>query len=136
MPILIQRFPQDKGGIFMDKQRWQAIGCGLAAGAVNGLFGAGGGMLLVPLLQRFRLLEQRALFASALAIMLPMSMVSFGVYYLKGAVELGQALPYCVGGFAGGLIGGLVYRKIPTALLHRALGLLILWGGVRLLLKM
>lgn len=108
--------------------------CGGAAGIANGLLGAGGGMLLVPLLRLFELADDRELFASAVAVMLPISLVSFAVYLLNGAVNLGQALPYCIGGLAGGLLGGLLYKKIPTLWLHRALGLLILWGGVRLLL--
>lgn len=117
----------------MDRTRWKAIGCGIAAGLVNGLFGAGGGMVLVPLLQRLRLAEGQKLFASALAVMLPMSAVSVAVYAVTGSLEFSTALPYCAGGLAGGLIGGAVYRRIPTRWLHRVLGLLILWGGVRIL---
>ena len=108
--------------------------CGGAAGVANGLLGAGGGMLLVPLLRLFRLADDRELFASAIAVMLPVSLVSFLIYLLHGAVEPLQALPYCLGGLAGGLLGGLFYQKIPTLWLHRALGILILWGGIRLLL--
>ena len=32
-----------------------------------------------------------------------------------------------------GILAGIFYKKIPTTLLHRAMGLLILWGGLRLL---
>ncbi len=116
------------------KINWKAALSGAAAGAANGLFGAGGGMILVPLLQRLKLLKDRELFASAIAIMLPISLVSFAVYYCKGTVDFSTALPYLLGGVGGGLLGGIFYRKIPTAFLHKALGILILWGGVRLLL--
>ena len=118
----------------MQKINWRAALCGAAAGAANGLFGAGGGMLLVPLLRRQKALDDRALFASAIAIMLPVSVISFLIYYLHGAVSFFAAAPYLLGGLPGGLLGGLLYRKIPTVYLHRALGLFILWGGLRLLL--
>lgn len=118
----------------MARINWKAAICGAAAGAANGLFGAGGGMLLVPLLKRQKLLEDRELFASAIAVMLPISLVSFLVYYLRGAVNLSAAWPYLLGGLVGGLLGGVFYRKIPTKFLHKALGIFILWGGVRLLL--
>lgn len=118
----------------MKKIHWQAAAAGTAAGFINGLFGAGGGMILVPLLQRVLHLEDRQCFPTALAIMLPISLVSIWVYGQTGALDWKQALPYLITGLAGGLIGGLLYRKIPTKLLHKALGLLILWGGVRLLL--
>lgn len=118
----------------MGKINWKAVLSGTAAGAANGLFGAGGGMLLVPLMRRQKLLEDRELFASAIAIMLPISLVSFVVYYLRGTVDLTAALPYLLGGLAGGLLGGVFYRKVPTTFLHKALGIFILWGGIRLLL--
>ena len=52
----------------MQKQHWLRYGiCGAAAGAVNGLFGAGGGMVLVPMLIRFAGLEDKKAFSSATA---------------------------------------------------------------------
>ncbi|MCQ2419441.1 MAG: sulfite exporter TauE/SafE family protein [Clostridia bacterium] len=115
----------------MRKFNWKAAIAGALAGLVNGLFGAGGGMVLVPLMERNKLLKPREIFASAIAVMLPISAVSFLIYYLRGSVDFTAALPYLLGGAAGGLLGGLLYRKIPTKLLHRALGLFILWGGIR-----
>lgn len=119
---------------FEDRPKLGAAVCGSLAGLANGLLGAGGGMLLLPLLRLLHLAEDRELFATALAIMLPISLTSFSVFLLLGTADPLQALPYCIGGFAGGLLGGLLYKKIPTLWLHRAMGLLILWGGVKLLL--
>lgn len=119
------------GGIFLRKFNWKAAIPGALAGLVNGLFGAGGGMVLVPLLERKGLIRPREVFASAIAVMLPISAVSFMIYALHGSVDFGAAMPYLLGGAMGGLIGGLLYRKIPTKLLHKALGLFILWGGIR-----
>ena len=55
---------------------------GAAAGLVCGLFGAGGGMVLVPLLVRFCRMESKTAFASALSVMLPVSRVSLAVHAL------------------------------------------------------
>ena len=41
---------------------------GLGAGAVNGLFGAGGGMVLVPLLTLLAAIEEKAVFPSSVSI--------------------------------------------------------------------
>ena len=46
--------------------------CGALAGAANGFFGGGGGMVLVPLLTRLCGLEQRRAFATSVAIILPL----------------------------------------------------------------
>ena len=107
---------------------------GALAGTANGLFGAGGGMILVPLLTRLCKLEDRKAFTTAISIILPLCLVSLLVYTLHGAVDYLGALPYLLGGFFGGLLGGRIYQKIPTILLHRLLGALILYGGLRSLL--
>ena len=54
---------------------------GAAAGAVNGLFGAGGGMLLLPLLHRLTDLREHEAFACSVCTMLPLSVVSLVVYW-------------------------------------------------------
>lgn len=112
----------------------KAAFCGAAAGIINGVFGAGGGMLLVPLLQRFGLAKDRELFASALCVMLPVSAVSFAVHLLKQSVDWKTALPCCIGGLVGGLLGSLLLPKLPLKWLHLGFGLLILYGAVRQLL--
>lgn len=52
----------------------------------------------------------------------------------KWGIGVPAAVPYLVGGAVGGCLAGLLYPKIPTKWLHRALGLLIVYGGVRLAL--
>jgi len=108
--------------------------CGLAAGAVNGLFGAGGGMVLIPLLGMIGKLQEEELFPSCLCIILPLCLVSLLTGWVQGTVTLSPALPYLPGSAIGGLLAGFFGRKIPVKWLHRVLGVLILWGGVRYLL--
>ncbi len=108
---------------------------GAAAGLVNGLLGAGGGMLLVPLLVGWCGLEDKHAFATAISIILPLSLVSIVVYALKAPLPLTEAWPYLLGGAAGGVLGGLLFKKMTAGLLHKLLGAVILWGGVQLLLR-
>lgn len=107
---------------------------GAAAGAANGLFGAGGGMILVPLLTRWGKLEDKKAFATSISIIAPLCLVSIGIYFFQGTLDVGLAVPYLIGGFFGGLLGGKLFRKIPAGFLHKALGIIILYGGVRSLL--
>ena len=62
------------------------------------------------------------------------SLVSLGIYAAKGMLPLLDALPYLIGGAGGGVLAGLLFRKVPARALHLTLGALILLGGVRLLL--
>ena len=116
------------------KTRWGVTAAAVLAGAVNGLFGGGGGMVLLPLLQRSGGLEDRRLFATSLAIIFPMCLISGAVYLLQGGVSLGDAMPYLLGGLAGGAIGGLTFSRVPVTWLKAVFALFLLYGGVRYLL--
>ena len=112
------------------------MGCilaGLGAGAVNGLFGAGGGMVLVPLLSLLTSLEDDEIFSSSIAIILPICLVSLTVTGLSQGIPWGESFPYLIGSAAGGVLAGFFGQKIPTIWLHRSLGILIIWGGIRYL---
>jgi len=106
---------------------------GFCAGAVNGLFGAGGGMVLVPLLSLLTSLEDAQIFGASIAVILPVCIVSIITTAITGTVFWQDALPYLIGSAAGGIAAGFWGQKIPVKWLHRALGILIVWGGIRYL---
>ncbi|OUN04162.1 hypothetical protein B5G43_14740 [Flavonifractor sp. An92] len=108
---------------------------GAAAGLVNGLFGGGGGMVLVPLLAGYCHLEERKAFATSVAIILPLCVLSAVLYALRGALDVVQALPYLAGGLIGGFLGGRFFKGVKLVWLRRGFGLLLLYGGIRALLR-
>ena len=106
---------------------------GLSAGMVNGLLGAGGGMILVPLLTFLTPLKEDEIFPVSVSIMFPVCMVSLSVIALTEGLPWKEAFPYLIGSTAGGCLAGTFGKKIPVKWLHRGLGILILWGGIRYL---
>ena len=106
---------------------------GIAAGTVNGLFGGGGGMILVPILTHYTRIEETKVFPCSVSIILPICIISLCAQLLDGKLPFREAWPYLVGGAIGGFLSGYAGNKIPTKYLHRILGILILWGGVRYL---
>lgn len=105
---------------------------GACAGAVCGLLGAGGGMLLVPLLQSFVRLPEEQVFPASVSVMLPVTAVS--LLMTPWAPEVvPMIVPCLIGSAIGGLAAGLWGKKVPTLWLHRVLGGLIVWGGIRCL---
>ena len=113
--------------------QWGAALAGMGAGVVTGLFGAGGGMVLVPLLGLLTPLQQEQIFPSSVSIILPICLVSLLFSAGQGRWDFAAALPYLLGSATGGLLAGKWGKKIPVLWLHRVLGIFILWGGWRYL---
>lgn len=115
------------------KKHFGYILAGLAAGTVNGLLGAGGGMLLVPLLTLAGDLKERDVFPTSVAVILPICLVSLSISPGLNSLPWTEAWPYLIAAIPGGILAGLFEKKIPVKWLHRVLGILILYGGVRYL---
>ena len=115
------------------KKNFSYVAIGCIAGTINGLLGAGGGMVLVPLLSAFTDIEADSQFPSSIAILLPICIVS--LLFSPGWENFCfmTALPYLLGSVLGGICAGIWVKKIPGTWLHRGLGVLILWGGIRYL---
>lgn len=114
----------------MDSKLRYAL-AGALAGLTNGLFGGGGGSVLVPLLTGYCGMDQRRAFATSVAVILPLCVLSAVIYLLRGSLDWQTALPYLAGGAAGGWAGGRFFKGVSMVWLRRAFGLLLLYGGVR-----
>lgn len=106
---------------------------GAAAGLVNGLFGGGGGMVLLPRLSKSGL-AQKCAFATCVAIIFPICLISAAVFLLRTAFDWLVALPYLIGGAIGGVLGGKLFKNISNVWLRRLFAAFMLYGGVRYLL--
>ncbi len=109
---------------------------GLLAGFTNGLLGAGGGILIVfgmtPLLASDRE-GQRDVFANALAVMMPVSIVSVVSYLLAGRFDDSPFAVYLLPAVAGGLLGGFLLDRLKLPLLKRLFALIVIWSGLYML---
>ena len=90
-------------------------------------------MVLVPLLRILTDWDDRKIFSSSVAIILPVCVVSLTVSAMSSAIPWTQALPYLAGSALGGIGAGILGKQIPVCWLHRGLGILMLWGGIRYL---
>ena len=104
---------------------------GLCAGAVNGLFGAGGGMVLVPLLTLLSDLDDNDIFPASVSIILPVCLISLSFSYKSDTAPAPILLAYIITSAVGGILAGILGKKLPTKWLHKFLGVIILWGGIR-----
>ena len=104
------------------------------SGLVNGILGAGGGMVVVPTLEKNGVKPEKA-HATALAVMLPISAFSASVYFFTGRADLLSALKYIPSGVLGALFGAWLLPRIPERMLKLLFGLFALWAGGRSFFK-
>lgn len=116
------------------KQNIKTAFGGLTVGILNGLLGAGGGMIAVPLLKNMGL-SQKESHANAVAIILPITVLSAVLYLYNGYVNLGDAFPYIPTGLIGAFAGTFILSKISPVLLKKVFGGLMIYAGIRLLIK-
>ncbi|MBR6400402.1 MAG: sulfite exporter TauE/SafE family protein [Firmicutes bacterium] len=116
----------------MTKKRCAAV-IGLAAGICNGLFGSGGGTIAVPCMEKFMSARAHKAHATAVALILPLSLIS-GIIYLYGGIPLREIVLACAGGAAGGYIGARLLKKIKVPTLHKIFGVFMLVGGIRMII--
>ena len=107
---------------------------GLISGFANGLFGSGGGMIVVPMLEKADIEPQKA-HATSLAIILPLSILSSIIYFNFGNFSFMEALKFIPGGIIGAIIGAIFLKKVPNILLKRIFGIIMIIAGVRLFLR-
>ena len=115
------------------KNRLKSTLSGALAGLVNGLFGGGGGMIIVPALTKLLKREERKAHATAILIILPLSILS-GIFYASfGSFDLGVGIPVIIGVTVGGVFGALILSKISSKLLTIIFAIVMMAAGVKML---
>ena len=113
---------------------WRYAAGGSLTGAANGLFGGGGGMIAVPVLERAAGLPAQRAHATAIAVILPACIVSGIVYLLFGLVPFDIFLPVCIGVVAGGVAGARLLPNVSASSVTFLFAALMLAAGVKLVL--
>lgn len=98
------------------------IGVGLAAGLLSGLFGVGGGTVIVPLLVLILRFDQRLAAGTSLAAIVPTATVGVISYALNGSVAWIAALILAAGAVGGAQLGTWLLARMPITVLR--------WGFV------
>ena len=106
------------------KKYAKEIAIGLVTGLLNGLFGAGGGSIVVPVMEMFSGVDEKMYHATAIAIIFLLSCVSSVFYLTHGFFDLKLWIPVTIGGMAGGLVGAKTLAKISKSSLK------IIFGGI------
>ena len=106
---------------------------GALSGAINGFFGGGGGMVIVPLLVCACGFLRKNAHATAICVMLPVCVVSAVVYIVNGSFDYKVALPVTIGCTTGCALGAFLLNKLDEKWLKYLFSVIIFAAGIKLL---
>lgn len=106
--------------------------CGTVAGVLNGFLGSGGGIILIfgmnLLLPE---LDTKDKFVTAVASIIPMSVISAYFYCKSGGIDMTSATPYLSAALFGGVFGAWLMTVISPGVLKNIFAALMIWAGFR-----
>ncbi|MBE7043667.1 MAG: sulfite exporter TauE/SafE family protein [Ruminococcaceae bacterium] len=105
---------------------------GTITGLLNGLFGSGGGVAAVLILKKVFGLETKKAHASALMVILPLSVISLVIYLFKADIPIHTALWTSGGGILGGLVGAKLLKKLSALWITRLFGIMMIAAAIRM----
>ncbi len=106
---------------------------GLVGGVLSGLFGIGGGLVIVPSLILFLGMEtKRAAGTSLAALLLPVGILGAMEYWRAGLIDVGLAVVLALGILVGAYFGARLAVTLPNDVIQRMFGVLLVVVGVRL----
>ena len=104
---------------------------GALTGLANGFFGGGGGMIVVPLMSFLLKMKTKKAHATALAIILPITVVSAFIYFLSGNFDFVTGIPASLGVVGGGVVGAWLLGKLSAKWLIKIFAVVMLIAGVK-----
>ena len=122
----------DRGGL-ADPPGPRDIGVGGGAGLASGLFGVGGGLVLVPYLVLVRGWEQKRAQATSLVMVAMAATAGLIGYALADSVAWLAAVPILAGGLGGAVLGSALVTRLRSWILQVAFSAILVIAALRLL---
>jgi len=110
-----------------------SIIAGLFIGFVNGFLGAGGGMLLVPVLTLLLKMDSKVAHSTAVFVIAPICLISGITYVIKGVVDWSILLPVAIGTLIGGIVGTFLLKKLKSDVINIIFWCVMIFSGVWML---
>lgn len=105
---------------------------GTMAGILNGLFGSGGGTIVVPAMIHYLNIDDHKAHATAVAIILPLTVVSSFFYIYNSYIDWSLVIKTAIGGIIGGYIGAKLLKVLPDKYLRKIFGLFMIFASIRM----
>lgn len=105
---------------------------GIAAGTLSGLFGIGGGIIIIPALMFLKGFPQLKAQGTSLMVMLPpVGILAFMEYYKKGNTDLTAGIVICITMLLSAKFGGQLANVLPMNIMKKAFGIFVILVGIK-----
>ena len=104
----------------------------LLVGFINGFFGGGGGLVCVPTLEKVYKLPTKKAHATAIAVMLPLSIISSIIYVINNRFNFVITLSVTAGVLVGGFLGAVFLKKLSGRVVRWIFIIILFSAGVRM----
>lgn len=106
---------------------------GILTGAVNGVFGGGGGMIAVPLMNSLLKKPTNVSHATAILVILPISFASGIMYLVNGYFEAELFISVGIGVLAGGFLGAELLQKLSAGSITLLFAIVMFAAGIKMI---
>ncbi len=106
---------------------------GVVVGVFAGLFGVGGGIIMVPVLVVLAGYTQHMAQGISLAVIIPTSLVAAFGYFKKGNLDLAVAIALAVGSIPGAYVGQDIAQRLPQSTLRTLFALFMVAMAARIM---
>ena len=113
----------------------RSIGLGVAAGFVSGMFGVGGGVLVVPGLVLWMALDQHRASATSMATIVASAAAAVALFSIEGEIDWGAAVVIFVGAGTGAAIVARYVERVPEVWLTRTFAVAMMGSSIRLFFR-
>ena len=116
----------------MTKRKKYLMIIGAITGLVNGLLGGGGGMIIVPMFTNILKYEEKQAHATAVAVILPISVISGIIYICGGCFKVYSGLNVLLGVVIGGVVGCSLLTKLKKDVIQKIFIVVVILSGLKM----
>lgn len=115
------------------KRNYKFALIGIITGIANGLFGSGGGTIVVPAMVLLLKKEEHKAHATAIFIILPLTLLSASYYVSNNFIIWNLVFKVIIGGVIGGFIGAKLLKHCPTNILRKIFAAFMIFAAFRMI---